>query len=509
LKRSEIVSKTSSDSYVQILKSSSLIGGAHGVSLIIDMVRIKFVAVLIGPIGLGLVGTYRAIQTVFGMIAGLGIQSSAVRDVSLAVEQGDDEHIGRTILTLRRVVWVTGLFGAVLMALSAEAISHYTFGSDEYAFEISLLGLVVLMSNIEGGQSALIQGMRRIGDLARLNVIGAFVGTIAALIIYAWLGLQGIIPALLLIALIRLIVSWYFARKIPVRKVAMSWMESFYAAGGMARLGLSFMWSGLLVAAVAYITRLLIIQQFNMEAVGIFAAAFALSGMFVNFILSAMGADYVPRLSAVSNDHSAMNRLVNEQTEIGLLLAVPGLLATLTLAPWIIRIFYTSEFLPAAELLQWFILGCLGRVISWPMGFITIALGKGSLYAVIQTIFNILHVVLIGAGLMLFGVEGVAVAFFLLHVISSIVNSLIFYSLTGFRWSASTQHLLVLLLPVVVSAFLIGRLFPIWPATGLGVTISAIASILCVRELVKRIGHDHRVSGMIFRIPGMRRVCGI
>lgn len=44
-----------------------------------------------------------------------------------------------------------------------------------------------------------------------------------------------------------------------------------------------------------------------------------------------------------------MNRLVNEQTEIGLLLAVPGLQATLSLAALIIRLYYTDAFLSAAS----------------------------------------------------------------------------------------------------------------------------------------------------------------
>ena len=69
----------------------------------------------------------------------------------------------------------------------------------------------------------------------------------------------------------------------------------------------------------------------------------------------------------LGRDHGAMRRMVNEQTEIGLLLALPGLFATVALAPWIIRVFYTAQFAGAAELLQWFVLGCLGRVISWPM----------------------------------------------------------------------------------------------------------------------------------------------
>jgi PST family polysaccharide transporter len=43
-----------------------------------------------------------------------------------------------------------------------------------------------------------------------------------------------------------------------------------------------------------------------------------------------------------------------------------------------IKLFYTSEFLPAVTMLQWFVLGCLGRVIGWPLGFVVLALGKGA-----------------------------------------------------------------------------------------------------------------------------------
>ena len=45
-----------------------------------------------------------------------------------------------------------------------------------------------------------------------------------------------------------------------------------------------------------------------------------------------MGADFYPRLTAVSKDNVACNRLVNEQARISLLLAGPGVIGTLTLA---------------------------------------------------------------------------------------------------------------------------------------------------------------------------------
>lgn len=160
-----------STSYSQILKSSSLIGGAQGIGLLLGMVRTKFAAVLIGPLGVGLAGNYLAIQGLVSTVAGLGIQSSAVRDVAEAVGREDREAIGRTILTLRRICWLTGLVGMLAMMALAGLLSRWTFGSDDHALEVAALGVVILLGNISGGQTALIQGMRHIGGLAKLNSV--------------------------------------------------------------------------------------------------------------------------------------------------------------------------------------------------------------------------------------------------------------------------------------------------------------------------------------------------
>ncbi|MEH6590008.1 MAG: O-antigen translocase [Halioglobus sp.] len=506
---SPAVPESSSGSYGQILKSTSLIGGAAGINLLLGMVRMKFAAVLIGPAGVGLVGTYQAIQGMVGNVAGLGIQSSAVRDVAEAVGRNDNEAIGRTILSLRRVCWVTGLFGMLAMVALAVPLSRYTFQTADYALDIALLGPIILFANIQGGQSALLQGMRRIGDLARLQVIGAAAGTVLTVVLYAWLGLRGIVPSLLLLALVQLLAAWYFARRILVAPVKMSWLESFRAANGMLRLGLVFMWNSMILALVAYLTRAWITQQFDLMAVGIFTAAFSLSGMFINFILGAMAADYYPRLTQVAHDHAAMRKLVNEQTEIGLLIAVPGLLATLTLAPWIIRLFYTVDFLPAASLLQWFILGCLGRVISWPLGFIMLALSKSKWFFFTETIFNSLHLVMIWWGLNILGVEGVAIAFFILYVVYMVAVYGLARYLIGFSWAGGVLYLLAAFVPVVALAFASGRLLSPIPAAVLGVILTLAACLLCFRGLEQRIGEANKIIEIGLMVPGMRWICQV
>jgi PST family polysaccharide transporter len=224
--------------------------------------------------------------------------------------------------------------------------------------------------------------------------------------------------------------------------------------------------------------------------------------MFVNFVLGAMGADYYPRLTGVASDKPAMVRMVNEQTEIGLLLALPGLLATMALAPWILQIFYTREFLGAVELLQWFILGCLGRVISWPLGFVMLALGKGRWFLLTETSFNLVHVALIALGLQLHGIEGVAIAFVVMYVGYIAAVLLVSRRLIGFKWSAECTRLGLLSLPVLGVIFTASRLLPLWPATGLGLSLTLVASVLCLRGLVARVGSEHRIVRAITRLPG-------
>ena len=102
-----------------------------------------------------------------------------------------------------------------------------------------------------------------------------------------------------------------------------------------------------------------------------------------------MGADFYPRLTAVASDNAECNRLVNEQAEIGLLLAGPGVLATLTFAPLVIALFYSAKFGPAVEILRWICLGMTLRVASWPMGFILLAKGARKTFFWSELLINL------------------------------------------------------------------------------------------------------------------------
>ena len=341
--------KPQKNSYGQILKSSSIVGGAVGINYLISMVRIKLVAILLGPSGVGLVGLYVSATGLMSTITGLGLVTSGVREVAEAHGSGNAERIARTVKTLHRVFWASGVFGWLLTAAFSYPLSIWAFGSGERAWAIAILGATVFLNAVSGGRTSLIQGMRRIGDLARLNVLGAIAGTILAVGLYAWLGQRGIVPVLIVIAAINLVFAWWFARRIPTVRIAQTWRETLGNTKRMVSLGVAFMYGALLAAMLGLAIRSLIVRKLGLDAGGMYQAAWGMSGMFAVFIIGAMGMDYYPRLTAVAHDNDQVNRLVNEQIEVGILLALPGLLGTLVFAPWLMHIFYSAKFLPGAE----------------------------------------------------------------------------------------------------------------------------------------------------------------
>ena len=164
---------TEKHTYGQILKSSALIGGSSMLNIAISMVRTKAMAVLLGPAGFGLMSVYGSISDLALSIASLGINSSGVRQIAEAVGSNDTDRIARTVLVLRRISVVLGVLGALLLVIFSRQVSALTFGNEHQTSAVALLSLVVLFRLVSAGQGALIQGMRRIADMAKMGVLGA------------------------------------------------------------------------------------------------------------------------------------------------------------------------------------------------------------------------------------------------------------------------------------------------------------------------------------------------
>ena len=431
-------------SYRQIFKSTALVGGAQVFNILAGIVRTKVLASLLGPAGMGLVAMYQSATAVVGTVAGMGITQSGVRQIAEAAATGDQARISRTVRTLRLTSLLAGLLGMLLVLGFREPLARATFGDGTYAWGLGVLSLTLLFGSVAGGQNALLQGLRRLRDLAANQVAGTVLGTLLSVGLVLWLRERGVVAFLLVSAAVSLMCSWWYARRVRVSYTPMTLRETWLESRGLFSMGAAFMISGLLAAGAAYVSRILLIRELGLAAVGLYTASWTLSGLYVNTILNAMGADFYPRLTSVASDNAKVTRLVNEQVEMGVLIAMPGVLATLALAPWVLSVFYSSAFLPAAEVIRWQIIGVALRVVSWPMSFIILAKGMPRTYMLTEALAWTLQVLLLAACLRMWGLEGAGIAFALMY--GAVLVGLFWVSkaIAGFSWSRRSILLIAL-----------------------------------------------------------------
>lgn len=405
----------SKGSYHQIFRSSAIIGGASVINIVIGIVKVKVLAVLLGPAGVGLMGLYQNIMGMASTLANCGIGNSGVRQ--LAASAGDAEILS----IVRRTLWlgnlVLGLAGMVILWLLREPVAQWVFGDTAHVSEVGWLGLGVLFTLIAGSQTALLQGLRRIGDLARVNVISAVISAAVGILLVYWLGQAGVVWFVLAAPAISVLVASYYAARLPRPQTARDWQGIHQQWQAMLKLGIPFMAAGLLTLATQLTARSIILRELGLDASGYFQAAWAISMTYIGFVLGAMSADYYPRLTEAINDHPRARKLVNEQTEMALLLAGPALLAMITLAPWVIHLLYAASFAPATDVLRWQALGDILKVASWPMGFILLAMGRGGIFIATEFIWNAVYLGAITLGIQEWGLVIAGMGFWIAYLV--------------------------------------------------------------------------------------------
>src|SRR5687768_15936440 len=114
-------------SHKQIFKSTAIIGASQGIVIILGILRTKVLAVLLGPVGVGIAGVYQVMIDLIKNVTGLGIGFSAVKVIAQVAVADDKIPISKAVLILKRWMWFTGVLGMCIAAIFAKQISQYTF----------------------------------------------------------------------------------------------------------------------------------------------------------------------------------------------------------------------------------------------------------------------------------------------------------------------------------------------------------------------------------------------
>lgn len=441
--------------YRQIAKATSLFGGVQAFQIIITIIKSKFVAILLGPTGMGIVGLLSSTISLIAGVTNFGLGTSAVKDISEAKGTEDINKISNIVAVMKRLMWFTGLLGAFLTLVLSPVLSKLTFGNSEYTIAFVWLSVTLLMNQLSSGQLVLLQGMRKLEYLAKASVYGSLIGLIVTIPIYYLLGVKGIVPVILITSFVSLFLSWHYSKKVKIKHSKVT--SKFIITEGKQMMIMGFMISltEILSLVLSYFIKIYITRAGSIAELGFFTAGFAIINTYVAMIFRAFDSDFYPRLSAIAKDNVASTLTINQQTEIAILILAPILMIFLVFVKWAIIILYSSEFLTIYGMLQWAALGVFFRTASWAVAIILLAKGESKVFFLNELVGNIYTFAFTILGYHFWGLTGVGFAYmfsYLVYLIQVFVLTKIRY---GFHFTSSFTRMFVSLFSLALLCSLI------------------------------------------------------
>ncbi len=470
-------------SYRSIFKATSLFGGVQLYQILIQIIKSKFVAVLLGPAGVGIVGLYQSGLQLIQQLSSMGLSQSAVRDVSEANGSNDLHRIAKTVTVVRKLVWVTGILGLILVACLSPLLSKISFGNYDYTIPFIILSVTLLLDQLSAGQKVVLQGLRRLKDLAKCSAFGVTFGLITSVPLYYWLGIEGIVPTLILNSLCSLLLSWFYSRKIKVEKVKITTKRTLEQGKLMLVMGVSMSISGILSTIVAYAIRGYIQAIGGVEQVGLYQAGFVIMTTYVGMVMNAIATDYYPRLAAINKDNQKCREAVSQQGEIGVMILAPMLTICLVFMPFVLKILYSDKFLAANEYISWACLGMMLRMASWVLAFIFVAKAESKLYIINELSANLYYLVFSLIGYKTLGLTGLGIAFALEYILYFIQCYLIARNRYNFSFSKNFIKCYGIQLLLIIACLIIVLTLSGWQKYLIGSMIIVISCYLGIKGL--------------------------
>ena len=449
------------DSYGHVLKYMSLFGSVQGLTVLVNLVRNKAVALLLGPQGMGLLSLLNASVNFISQSTNFGLSASAVKHLSENVDgcnsvnstkRLDDERIRHYVSVLRSWELLTAVIGMVACVVIGPMLNDATFSWGDHTLHFMLLAPAIGMMAVTGGEMAILKAMRKLRTLAVMQVYTVIATLLLTIILFYYFGQSAIVPVIVLSTGVSCaMVLWFSLRLFPLR--LHGYLSLLREGLPMVKLGMAFVVAGAFGSGAELLIRSYLNVNAGLDDVGLYNAGYMLLITLGGLLMASLDADYFPRLSAVNSNQTEVNTLANQQIEVGLTLAMPVSVVTILFSPIIVPMLLSSEFLPIVPMVQVASFSLLFKVIAVPLSFQTLSKGDALSFVLLEMVTNIVMVVFLIVGYNYNGLHGMGMAITLMWV----AELLIVYFYTrwryGFRFSGKTLGFLFRLFPVVIAAY--------------------------------------------------------
>lgn len=402
----------------ELVKVFSLSSVATLVKMLTGLISTKVVAVLIGPGGVALLGQLNNLVYIVQYLASGAINNGVVKYVS--------EHKGsvgkvRTLLTNALLVTVVcSLACGTAMIACHGRLSRWIMLSDEYGYIFIVFGVTVILYAFNMLLLSIVNGYREYKMFIRINVANSLAGLVFAVVLTLLYGLPGALIGATTYQSAVFFVTLYMVRRKP-------WARWSYFRGRINRsiirnylkyALMTLVSIGTMPMAQILIRRYIMLDLSELEA-GWWEAMNRISNIYLLVVTTSFSVYYLPRLSEITEPNE-VRREIGKAFKVIIPLLLTGFVLVYLCRFLIIRILFTSEFLPMAKLFGWQMGSDLFKIGCYILTYVMIAKARTVVYVTTEIVFTIIYIGLAcqlmqtSAGII--GVTQAGMAAYLLHM---------------------------------------------------------------------------------------------
>lgn len=466
--------------YKNIIKANSLFGAIQVINIIIQIVKTKVLAILIGASGYGIISLYNAYIDFTYNLSHVGLHTTAIKFLS-------KRNISQKYFKSLKIIYLSlliifSLFAITVVILFSERISQTIFDSKEYSSSIRYISAVIIFRHLTSFLNSELQALRKLKQLAKANVLSNLTSFFIVIPLYYFYGIDIVVVAFILASLSSFIVTCFFSEKLelffPSKK------KTKIISLNLLNLGLVLVFSTILNQSVLLLLKILVQNNLGINEVGIYSAGLLITNTYLGLIFSALATDYFPRLSSTIRDNVNSIKIVNAQTKIILIVVFPLVIFLIFFVDFLVSILFTDDFIGLNTFVKISAIGLFFKSISWCLGYVIIANANKKKFIIVESIFQFIYLGLSLLFFFQFGINGLALATSIGFIIYFPIIYFVVRKEIKFKYDIQLIRLISFLLLFICCAYLI-EFSTFKFKISLKIFLMVVTLVFCTRKIHK------------------------
>lgn len=375
----------------------------------IGLVTSKLLAVFVGPSGMALVGNLRNFSTSLESISTLGFQNGIVKYV--AESKKDKQQLQKIISTVFVCLLAVAVLLSGILYFFAAYWNQQIFGNHfEYEIVFKVIALALPWFAISVFFLSVINGLGKFKEVIWINIIGNIIGLLVSItMILQYKTLGALISIVITPGLLFFVTFYFISKEFHFSEIIQYDCFDFQVIRNLSSYSLMALVSSVVGPLVFLAIRKNVIAVVGIEEAGFWETMTRISTYYMLFISTILTVYFLPKLS-VAKDNQETKKVFWSFYKNILPLFIIGLVFIYFLRKILVKLLFTTEFLPVTSLFFWQLFGDVLKVASLILGYqffakkMTIAFIITEIASLVVLYFSSIYLISI------FGIQGIVMA---------------------------------------------------------------------------------------------------